>query len=189
MRILTLSLLLLLLAACQREAAAPEPSNAAIAEAGPVKGVDRSRKGQPAPDVTFNDPDGGEIALADFKGVPTLINLWASWCAPCVKDLPTLDRLAERHERDGDLGIVAVSQDTAPHGSVVAFLEKLKVTRLGAFHDPKMVVSGALGVEVMPTTVLYDAQGREVWRYIGDLDWSGAEAARLLAEGGVATAR
>ncbi len=176
--------LFLMLAACQREAPAPEPANQAVAEAqaGPVKGVDRSRKGQPAPDVTFNDPDGGEISIADFKGVPTLINLWASWCAPCVKELPTLDALAERHERDGDLGIVAVSQDSAPHGSVVAFLEKLKVTRLGAFHDPKMALSGGLGVEVMPTTVLYDAQGREVWRYIGDLDWSGAEAARLLAE-------
>ena len=174
----------LTLAACQREASAPEPANQAAPEApaGPVKGVDRSRKGQPAPDATFNDPDGGEISLAEFKGVPTLVNLWASWCAPCVKELPTLDALAQRHEKDGDLGVVAVSQDSAPHGSVVAFLDKLKVTRLGAFHDPKMGLSGALGVEVMPTTVLYDAQGREVWRYIGDLDWSGAEAARLLAE-------
>ena len=181
--------MLLLLCACQREAPAPQPVNE-IAEpeapAGPVKGVDRSRKGQLAPDVAFNDPDGGEIEMADFKGVPTLINLWASWCAPCVKELPTLDRLAARHERNGDLGIVAVSQDTAPHGSVVAFLDKLKVTRLGAFHDPKMALSGGLGVEVMPTTVLYDAEGREVWRYVGDLDWSGEEAARLLAEGGVA---
>ena len=183
MRIVALSLLLFV-AACQREPAAPaEPSqNEAVAEVGPVKGVDRSRKGEPAPDVTFNDPDGGEIALADFKGVPTLINLWASWCAPCVKELPTLDKLAERHERDGDLGVVAVSQDSAPHGSVVAFLDKLKVTRLGAFHDPKMALSGGLGVEVMPTTVLYDAQGREVWRYVGDLDWTSEEAARLLAE-------
>ena len=184
--------LLLIVAACQREATPPAPANQAAeaeAPAGPVKGVDRSRKGQPAPDVTFNDPDGGEIELADFKGVPTLINLWASWCAPCIKELPTLDRLAARHERDGDLGVIAVSQDTAPQGSVVAFLDKLKVARLGAYHDPKMALSGGLGVEVMPTTVLYDAQGKEVWRYVGDLDWSGAEAARLLAEGGAATTR
>ena len=189
MRILALALLLLV-TACQREAAAPEPANQAAetAEAGPKKGVDRSRKGQPAPDVTFNDPDGGEIGMAEFKGVPTLVNLWASWCAPCVKELPTLDKLAARYEREGNLGIVAVSQDNAPQGSVVAFLDKLKVTRLGAFHDPRMALSGGLGVEVMPTTVLFDAQGKEVWRYVGDLDWTGEEASKLLAEGGVRTA-
>lgn len=189
MRVVALGLLYLL-AACQRDAPSPQPANqTAEAEtpAGPVKGVDRSRKGQSAPEVTFSDPDGGEIEMADFKGVPTLINLWASWCAPCIKELPTLDKLAARHDREGDFGVVTVSQDTAPQSSVVAFLEKLKVPRLGAYHDPKMALSGALGVEVMPTTVLYDAEGREVWRYIGDLDWSGAEAARLLAEGGVAT--
>ena len=181
--------LALLLVACQQEAPAPAPATTAEAEApvGPVKGVDRSRKGKPAPDVTFTNPDGGEIELADFKGVPTLINLWASWCAPCVKELPTLDKLAERYEKDGDLGIIAVSQDSAPQGSVVAFLDKLKVPRLAAYHDSKMALSGALGIEVMPTTIFYDAQGKEVWRYVGDLDWSGAEAAKLLAEGGVAS--
>ncbi|GAA4709038.1 TlpA family protein disulfide reductase [Sphingomonas lutea] len=189
MRILAVASLILV-AACQREAPAPAPANqseGAEAPAGPVKGVDRSRKGRPAPDVTFNNPDGGEIDLADCKGVPTLVNLWASWCAPCVKELPTLDALAARHERDGDLGVIAVSQDSAPQGSVEAFLAKLKVKRLGAYHDPKMALSGGLGVEVMPTTVLYDAQGKEVWRYVGDLDWSGAEAAKLLAEGRVAS--
>ena len=53
---------------------------------------------------------------------------------------------------------------------------------LGAFHDPKMALSGALGAEVLPTTILFDAEGREVWRYVGDLDWTGREAAKLLAE-------
>ena len=154
----------------------------------PVKGVDRSHKGKPAPEATFNDPDGGEIDMADFRGVPVLVNLWASWCAPCVKELPTLDKLAQTHRVDGRLGVIAVSQDSGPHPSVVAFLDKLKVGDLGAYQDSKMALSGALGVEVMPTSVLYDADGKEVWRYVGDLDWTSPEAARLLAEAGPAKA-
>ncbi len=114
--------------------------------------------------------------------MPVLVNLWATWCAPCVKELPTLDRLAQSHAVDGLVGVIAVSQDTGPHASVAAFLDRLKVRDLGAYHDPKMALSAALGAEVLPTTILYDAQGREVWRYVGDLDWSGEEAARLLAE-------
>ena len=78
--------------------------------------------------------------------------------------------------------MIAVSQDMAPQGSVEAFLAKLKVDDIGAYHDPKMALSGALNAQVMPTTILYDAEGREVWRYVGDLDWTGPEAAKLLAD-------
>ena len=121
--------------------------------------------------------------LADFHGTPVLVNLWASWCAPCVKELPTLDKLAQSHDVDGELGVIAVSQDSGPQPSVVAFLKKLNVTDLGAYHDPNMALSGALGPDVvLPTSILIDAEGREVWRYVGDLDWTSPEAARLLAE-------
>ena len=145
------------------------------------KGVDRSQMGKPAPDTVFKDPDGGDISLADFKGVPVLVNLWATWCAPCVKELPTLDSLAESHAIDGQLGVIAISQDMAPQGSVKAFLGKLGVKHVGAYHDDKMALSGALGVQVMPTTILYGSDGKEVWRYVGDLDWTGAEAEKLLS--------
>jgi thiol-disulfide isomerase/thioredoxin len=114
------------------------------------------------------------------------VNLWASWCAPCVKELPTLDKVAQAHRIDGELGVVAVSQDNGPRTSVEAFLRKLNVKDLGAYQDPDMGLSGSLGPDtVLPTTILYDAQGREVWRYVGDLDWTSPEAARLLAESGV----
>ena len=173
--------LALLAAGCEREE--PAANDTAAADAGvPVKGVDRSHRGQPAPDVTFADPDGGEISLADFRGTPVLVNLWATWCAPCVKELPTLNALAQAHAKDGSLGVIAVSQDNGPQGSVEAFLAKLKVDHLGAHHDPKMALSGALGAQVLPTSILYDAEGREVWRYVGDLDWTGEEATRLLAD-------
>ena len=176
---------LLILAACSKPVEQGANEAAAAEEAGPAKGVDRSHKGQAAPAVEFNDPDGGSISLADFKGTPVLMNLWATWCAPCVKELPTLDRLASSFRKDGTLGVIAVSQDMGPHASVEAFLETKGIRDLGAYQDAKMGLSGALGAQVLPTSILFDAQGKEVWRYVGDLDWTAPEAAKLLSEGGV----
>ena len=179
------SILLLLalggLAACDRQNADGQQGDAPAAEE--RQGLDRSNRGKLAPATRFNNPDGGPITLAAFKGVPTLINLWASWCAPCVKELPTLQRLEEGQARDGQLGVIAVSQDMAPKASVDAFLASKGISRFAAFHDPEMTLSSALGVQVLPTSVLFDAEGREVWRYVGDLDWTSEEAAKLLAEG------
>jgi thiol-disulfide isomerase/thioredoxin len=185
MRFLVILIAVLALAGCSKpQPQQPANETQASTEAGPVKGVDRSHKGTAAPGAVFDDPDGGEMSLADFKGAPVLVNLWASWCAPCVKELPTLDRLATAHS-GARLRVIAVSQDSGPQPSVEAFLAKLKVEELGAYHDPKMGLLGALGPDVvLPTSILYDAQGREVWRYVGDLDWTGPEAARLLSEAG-----
>jgi thiol-disulfide isomerase/thioredoxin len=179
---LILLLLALTVAGCDRQKPEPPQANEAATPGAIEKGVDRSRKGEAAPETLFKNPDGGDISLAEFKGVPTLVNLWATWCAPCVKELPTLDRLAGAQAADGQLSVIAISQDMAPQGSVKAFLDKLRVAHVGAYHDDRMALSGALGVQVMPTTILFDAAGREVWRYVGDLDWTGEEARRLLSE-------
>jgi len=187
MRFPAIALALVALASCSRPQ--PQPSANDVVEAapgpGPQKGVDRSHKGQSGPTAEFLNPDGGKITLASFKGTPVLLNLWATWCAPCVKELPTLDRLAATHRDDGALGVIAVSQDSGNQLGVAAFLKKLKVADLGAYHDPDMHLSGALGPDVvLPTSILVDANGKEVWRYVGDLDWTSPEAARLLAEAG-----
>ncbi|HEU5286657.1 MAG TPA: TlpA disulfide reductase family protein [Sphingomicrobium sp.] len=173
---------LLAITACDRQKAETPQGEAAGGPVAGQKGVDRSRKGRPAPDTLFRDPDGGETSLAEFEGVPVLVNLWASWCAPCIQELPTLERLEQAHSADGRLGVIAVSQDRAPKASVDAFLADKRIARFAAFHDPDMALSSALGVEILPTTLLFDSGGREVWRYVGDLDWTGAEADRLLAE-------
>jgi len=178
----TLIAALAVLAACQKHEPQPGNAIAPAAVAGPVKGVDRSHQGKPAPDSTFNDPDGEQSSLTQFQGKPVLVNLWATWCAPCVKELPTLDRLSQSK----GVAVVAISQDMGPHASVVAFLTEHKITTLEAYQDPKMALSGALGAEVLPTSILFDAKGREVWRYVGDLDWTSVGAAKLLAEAGAA---
>ena len=184
MRLILLLLALLGLAGCDRQNA-ETPQGEAVAGV-PTKGIDRSHKGEPFPDVSFGDPDGGETDFESFLGVPTLVNFWATWCAPCVKELPTLKQLAA--DKGGNLWVVPISQDSAPRASVEAFLAFHKLD-LPAYQDSKMALSGALGVEILPTSILYDSNGREVWRYVGDLDWTGAEASKLLAEAADETAR
>lgn len=172
-----------LLAACSKPPAAPANQTAAAAANEPAKGVDRSHRGTPAPAIVFKDPDGQDTSLAAFAGKPVLVNLWASWCAPCVKELPTLDKLSRA--REGTLKVLAINEDNGPTASVVAFLQSNRIVNLDPFQDPKMAFSGSLA-PVLPTSILYDATGKEVWRYVGDLDWTSAEAARLLGEAGAA---
>jgi thiol-disulfide isomerase/thioredoxin len=165
------------LAACQKQE--PSTENAAVEPAGPVKGVSRDNAGKGAPDVELHDSDDRPSNLAAARGRPVLVNIWATWCAPCVKELPTLQAIAKRK---GSPRIIAVSQDMAPRSSVDAFLEQHKLGDLEVWQDPKMELSSAAGAEVLPTTILYDSEGREIWRYVGDLDWTGEEAAKLLAD-------
>lgn len=180
MRLILILLVAFLAAGCDRQKA--DAPQAPDAEAQSAKGLDRSHKGEPAPVVKFKNPDGGDFDLAKFKGGPVLVNLWASWCAPCIKELPTLQELEQSHSEDGALGVIAVSQDMAPQGSVEAFLAERDLGRFAAFHDAEMKLTDALGIQVMPTTILYDSHGKEIWRYIGDFDWTGEEAKKLLAE-------
>jgi thiol-disulfide isomerase/thioredoxin len=168
----------ILLASCNQEKAAP-PANDDMESAAAVPGLSRSQSGKPAPATLFSDPDGRELSIASFAGKPLLVNLWASWCVPCVKELPTLERL---HDGQDSIQIIAVSQDMGPSASVAAFLDKHKVGEFAAYQDRTMALSGAVGAEILPTSVLYDAKGREIWRFVGDLDWTGGEAAKLLAE-------
>ncbi len=180
MRLIVCLLFALTLAGCDRQKA--DAPQAPVAEEQSIKGPDRSHKGEAAPTTKFKDPDGGDFDLAKFKGTPVLVNLWASWCAPCLKELPTLQELEAAQAKEGKLGVIAVSQDVGPQGSIEAFLGERDIGRFAAYHDPEMKLTDALGIQVMPTTILYDAQGKEVWRYVGDLDWTGEEAAKLLAE-------
>lgn len=170
---------LLALAGCDREKAGEQQGTPETgAPAGPQAGLDRSGAGKAAPDVSFRSPEGEETSLAEFKGKPVLVNLWATWCAPCVKELPTLDALADRA---GAPQVLALSQDMGDQAKVKAFLTEKKIA-LEPYQDAEMAMSSALGATILPTTVLYGSDGKEIWRFTGDLDWTGAEAAALLKE-------
>ena len=186
MRLLVIAAALLALAACHKAAQQqPAANEAAPADIGPHKGVDRSHKGASIPGVSILDATGKDTKARSLAtGKPLLLNLWATWCAPCVKELPTLQAMSDRNR--GAVVVLPVSQDDGPQPSVAAFLKGHKLT-FTAYQDPKMALSAALGPDtVLPTTILYDASGKEAWRYVGDLDWTSAEAAKLLAEAGAA---
>ena len=160
---------------------ASKPSEALAEERG-GPGLDRSHKGAVLLDIAVHDPDGESVPLASLRkpGKPLLLNLWATWCAPCIKELPTLDRLGNA---PGAPQVIALSQDQGEQAKISSFLADRNLG-LEPFHDPDMAASSALGVQIMPTTVLYDRAGKEVWRYSGGMDWAGPEAAKLLAEAG-----
>lgn len=143
--------------------------------------VDRGKKGEAAPDYGFLDPAGKPVTLAAFRGKPLLVNLWATWCAPCVREMPTLDRLAVR-EKD-KLQVLVISQDLDGAAKVTPFFEKAKFTALQPYLDPDVKFSTGYGVN-LPTTILYDAEGKEVWRVSGDMEWDGETAAAWIAEAG-----
>jgi thiol-disulfide isomerase/thioredoxin len=161
--------------AAQDNGTAPDEVVADAAAAGIAKGIDRSHRGEAAPAHRFAGPDG-ETSLAAFRGKPVLVNLWATWCAPCIKELPTLDALAAK----GSVRVVALSQDTDA-AKARAFLQARGFKALPAYTDPDMRWLGGV-TSNLPTTILYDAEGREVWRWLGDADWTGAEATAALAE-------
>jgi thiol-disulfide isomerase/thioredoxin len=184
--------IVLLVAGCDREsagnsqqAATATPSPAASGDAEALTGMlDRSHKGDPLPDATIEGPNGVKLKLSELKGAPVLVNLWATWCAPCVKEMPTLDRLAAD---PGSPRILAVSQDLKGAAVVNPFLQQHPFLHLQTWLDSdanlSLMLGGASGSTTLPTTVLYDAQGKEIWRMVGGYDWASDEAKALVAEG------
>lgn len=160
-------------------AQSPAAADNASDEPERVGTVDRSKKGEAAPDYGFLDPAGKPVTLAAFRGKPLLVNLWATWCAPCVREMPTLDRLAVRET--GKLQVLVISQDLDGAAKVTPFFEKGKFAALEPYLDPDLRFSTGYGVN-LPTTILYDAQGKEVWRVSGDMDWDGETARSWIAE-------
>ncbi|MDE8650350.1 TlpA family protein disulfide reductase [Novosphingobium album (ex Liu et al. 2023)] len=169
---------------CDRQSggeAQPQPSDsAAAAKADSLTKLDRSHKGEPIPDVTLKDAEGVEWKLATLTGKPLLVNLWATWCAPCVTELPTLNAIANR--ADLNLRVVTVSQDMDAPDKVRAFLDQRGFAQLPSVLDPNSDLAARYKAVTLPTTVLYDAQGKEVWRYSGGNEWTSEAALKLLAQ-------
>jgi len=171
---------ILLLAGCGHKTQGNETAPAAPAGE-IVKGPDRSHAGTALPPIKIDNPQGRQASLPDPGGKPMLVNFWATWCGPCVKELPTLQALSLRA---GAPQVIEISEDMGARASVDAFLKQHGIDKLKSWQDPKSTLTTTLDAQVLPTTIYYDGKGREVWRYIGDLDWTGPEAARLLGESG-----
>jgi thiol-disulfide isomerase/thioredoxin len=134
---------------------------------------------QPVPALSFIGRDGERVELADFKGRVVLLNLWATWCTPCVREMPSLDALQARLG-DDNFEVVALSLDRGGRSVVEPFLAKLGVRNLAIYLDPQGTAMGAFKPRGLPTTVVIDREGYEVGRLEGDAEWNSEDAVRLL---------
>jgi thiol-disulfide isomerase/thioredoxin len=135
------------------------------------------------PDLTFEDADGKPKKLSDWRGRTVLVNLWATWCVPCRKEMPALEGLQAKLG-GADFEVVAVNIDTRDSEKPKNFLKEANLTRLGYFSDPKAkvfqdlkAIGRALG---MPTSVLVDGQGCEIATIAGPAEWDSDDATKLI---------
>ncbi len=150
---------------------------------GEVAAVNVAKKPLKVPDLAFTDAAGKPVTLADFKGRTVLLNLWATWCVPCRKEMPTLDAL------EGKLGgpgfqVVAVNIDTRDRDKPKQFLQEIGVHRLAYYADPSArtfqdlkAIGRAFG---MPTTILIDREGCEIGTIAGPAEWASDDAVKLV---------
>jgi thiol-disulfide isomerase/thioredoxin len=140
---------------------------------------------QPAPAISFTDMAGNAVSLADFKGQVALINLWATWCQPCLKEMPSLIRFQAKEGTA--LKVIAVSEDMGGPDKVKAFVDKNDLGKLPIYLDPKSAAMHGFALRGLPTSILIGKDGKVLGRVEGEADWDSDKIAaaikRLLPPG------
>jgi thiol-disulfide isomerase/thioredoxin len=155
--------------------AAPRPG---VGDA--VSGLAVWDEARPLAEVAFTDADGGEVRLDSFQGKVVLLNFWATWCVPCVTEMPALARLQAKIG-GGDFTVVAVSGDAEGQEAVDAFLADIGLSGLTILYDPKLLAARKLGVRGLPTSILIGRGGAELGRAEGPLEWDSPEIVDRLS--------
>ncbi|GIL38804.1 TlpA family protein disulfide reductase [Roseiterribacter gracilis] len=133
----------------------------------------------PLPAIEAFDAQDKPVTLASLQGKPLLLNIWATWCAPCVKELPSLQRLAATLP---GLQVVALSVDKGGFFQIGPFLAQNGLTTLTVLSDKTSATMKLFAARGLPLTVLVDAQGKEVGRFSGENEWDSAAAKSLLVK-------
>lgn len=130
------------------------------------------------PEVAFSTADGGEKTLAEFAGRGVLVNFWATWCAPCVREMPELDHIKKELAPAG-IDVIAVSMDRGGHKAVGDFYKRLEIKNLESLVATAKDGS-TLKIRGLPTTLLIDPKGREVARIVGLFKYESPESVAFL---------
>ena len=142
------------------------------AAGGTVEAATAKEERRPAPEFALKDADGKEYKLSDYKGKVVLLNFWATWCVPCIEEMPSLQTLHEELEESG-LHIMAVSVDTSPD-LAFTFAQENDLT-LHMLFDRKQAAANAYQVRTIPITFLIDRDGKIVSKVRGTRDWTSSE--------------
>jgi thiol-disulfide isomerase/thioredoxin len=132
----------------------------------------------PAPEISFVDLAGDTLSLAEFAGKFVLVNLWATWCEPCLREMPSLDRL--QRQLGDKITVVAISEDRGGSKTVAPFIDKLGLKSFKTYLDPKSGAGRAFKVEGLPTTFLIDPEGRVLGRVEGAAEWDSPKLLGVL---------
>jgi thiol-disulfide isomerase/thioredoxin len=135
---------------------------------------------RPVPELVFEDGRGTKRTLADSKGKVVMLNIWATWCVPCREEMPALDQLQQKLGGP-DFEVLALSIDVGGAAAVKQFYEEIGIRSLAIYVDRSMRAAATLGTVGLPTTLLIDAEGREIGRHIGPAQWDAPEAVRMIA--------
>ncbi len=146
---------------------------------GEMKNVVIASNPEPIKDFSFVNGDGETLSISDYKGKTILINFWATWCAPCKKEMPSIDRLQGELGSD-DFKVLAISQDIQGIDRVKKFLKALKIEHLEAYNDKTLKSGRAAGVFGLPATLIINKEGLEVARLVGPAEWDTEEALELI---------
>jgi thiol-disulfide isomerase/thioredoxin len=133
------------------------------------------------PEVRFTDGEGRNLSLANFRGQPIVLNIWATWCGPCRKEMPALERLQTVVGRS-NLFVLPLSIDRQGASVVKRFYGELGLTALGIYVDTSGKVSRDLDTVGIPTTLLIDRDGGEVGREVGPTEWDSPEVVALIRQ-------
>ena len=168
---------------------APRPARSQGSGAQPA-GVLRVDGPKPLPSLALTDPGGARREVSSLAGKGIVLNLWATWCPPCVEEMPALDRLAALLAAE-DILVIPASSDRNGRAIVEPFYARTGVKNLGIWLDPNSAATRALGARGLPTTVLIDRLGRERGRLEGGAAWDGeallADVRRLCGDGRATT--
>jgi thiol-disulfide isomerase/thioredoxin len=130
--------------------------------------------------VTYFDEAGQETDLSTYSGKTVVLNFWATWCAPCRKEMPSLSKL-QNELGDEAFEVVTIATMRNSPKSIQSFFEKIGVSNLSQHNDPKGALSRSMGVLGLPTTLIISKSGEEIGRLLGDADWGSADAIGLLS--------
>ena len=133
----------------------------------------------PLKDLTFQDGSGKPLKLSDWKGRVVLVNLWATWCAPCRKEMPDLAKLQKELGSD-QFEVLAISVDRKGAEASSAFLKETGADSLKLYVEPTTTIVNDVQAAGLPATLLIDRQGREIGRLLGPADWASPEAKALI---------